>query len=121
MSKETKQKKDQELIIIEEFKKKSNYSIGYEFEKELANTLNDNGFIANIIACKQGDFGIDIIATYNQQTILIQAKNIEKPLGSPELQKIQSSFNCFETEVLEIIVYNSEKLTNSLTKNAKIW
>ncbi|CAG8801806.1 4842_t:CDS:2, partial [Dentiscutata erythropus] len=99
----------------------SNHLIGHEFENKLVKLLNENGLIANIISCKQGDFGVDIIATFNQQDIIIQVKNIEKAIGSPELQKIQSSFKHFGEEILGIIVYNSEKLSNPLTKSAKIW
>ncbi|CAG8739729.1 1919_t:CDS:2, partial [Dentiscutata erythropus] len=81
----------------------------HEFKNKLVKLLNENGLIANIIFCKQEDFGVDIV------------KNIKKAIGSPELQKIQSSFKCFGEEILGIIVYNSEKLSNPLMKSAKIW
>ncbi|CAG8791083.1 22657_t:CDS:1, partial [Dentiscutata erythropus] len=99
----------------------SNHLIDHEFENKLVKLLNENGLIANIISCKQEDFGVDIIATFNQQVIIIQVKNIEKAIGSSELQKIQLSFKRFGDEILGIIVYNSKKLSNPLMKSAKIW
>ncbi|CAG8669172.1 23641_t:CDS:2 [Gigaspora rosea] len=99
----------------------SNYTLGHDFETKLAKLLNENGLVANIITCKSGDYGIDIIATFNQQIILIQVKNIENSIGAPELQKIESSFKRFGEQIMGIIVYNSEKLKNPLTRNANIW
>ncbi|CAG8813095.1 29023_t:CDS:1, partial [Racocetra persica] len=50
---------------------------------------------ANIIACNSGDFGINIIATLNNQIFLIQYKNIAKSLGLQDLQKIELAFRRF--------------------------
>ncbi|CAG8549865.1 45050_t:CDS:2 [Gigaspora margarita] len=52
---------------------------------------------------------------------LSRSTNVEKSIGSPELQKIESAFGYFGKEILEIIVYNSEKLKNPLTKQANSW
>ncbi|CAG8837261.1 30680_t:CDS:1, partial [Gigaspora margarita] len=94
----------------------SNYNLDHKFENKFVKTLNKNGLIANIIECNSKDFGIDIIATYKDQIILIQYKNVEQPIYFLELQKIELSFKYFEKEIVKIIVYNSKKLKNSLTK-----
>ncbi|CAG8849400.1 27683_t:CDS:1, partial [Gigaspora margarita] len=88
----------------------SNYTLGHDFKNKLAKSLNENGLIANIISCNPSDYGVDIIASFNYQIVLIQYKNVKKSIGSPEFQKIESAFGCFGKEVLGIIVYNSEKL-----------
>ncbi|RIB08148.1 hypothetical protein C2G38_2212389 [Gigaspora rosea] len=108
--------KKQPTVVIE-----SNHTLGHDFENKLAKLLNENGLIANIISCNPGDYSVDIIASFNYQIILIQCKNVEKSIGSPELQKIESAFRRFGKEVLGIIVYNSEKLKNPLMKQANIW
>ncbi|CAG8850853.1 14424_t:CDS:1, partial [Gigaspora margarita] len=46
--------------------------------------------------------------------------NIEQPIHFPELQKIKSLFKHFGKEAVGIIVYNSKKLKNPLTKQTTI-
>ncbi|CAG8817561.1 34388_t:CDS:1, partial [Gigaspora margarita] len=99
----------------------SNHTLDYDFENKLAKSLNENRLITNIISCNPGDYGVDIIASFNHQIVLIQCKNVEKSIGSSKLQKIESAFGRFGKDVLEIIIYNSEKLKNSLTKQANSW
>ena len=43
----------------------SNHFVEHDFEKTLVQLLNDNGLVANLITCNQGDYDIDIIATFN--------------------------------------------------------
>ncbi|CAG8728334.1 30420_t:CDS:2 [Gigaspora margarita] len=95
--------------------------LSHDFENKLAKLLNKNRLIANIISCNPGNYSVNIIASFNHQIVLIQCKNVKKSIGSPELQKIESAFERFGKEVLGIIVYNSEKLKNPLTKQANSW
>ncbi|CAG8849612.1 35083_t:CDS:1, partial [Gigaspora margarita] len=99
----------------------SNYTLGHDFKNKLAKSLNENRLIANIISCNPGNYDVDRIASFNHQIVLIQYKNVEKSIGSPKFQKIKSAFGRFGKEVLGIIVYNSEKLKNPLTKQANSW
>ncbi|KAF0408297.1 hypothetical protein F8M41_008575 [Gigaspora margarita] len=55
--------------------KQTDYGTGHDFEEFIEELLNQNGIHAKVASYKQGDNGIDIIATFNKQIILIQCKN----------------------------------------------
>ncbi|RIB01216.1 hypothetical protein C2G38_2231530 [Gigaspora rosea] len=77
--------------------------------------------VANEIKVTQGDDGIDIIATYQNNIILIQCKNIESAISVKIIREFESSVSRYPNS-LGIIVYNSEKNKgNKLTPKAKIW
>ncbi|KAF0405064.1 Restriction endonuclease [Gigaspora margarita] len=106
---------------IEEIKPKSttNYRIGHDFEWKISKLLSKNGILSNVIPCRRGDKGIDIIATFNRRIVLIQCKNQANPINIDIIMKFQSAVHRFGDNVLSIIVYNSEKLNNFLTQQAK--
>ncbi|RIB18304.1 hypothetical protein C2G38_2036992 [Gigaspora rosea] len=106
---------------IEEIKPKSttNYRRGHDFEWKISKLLSKDGILSNVIPCRRGDKGIDIIATFNRRIILIQCKNQANPIGIDIIMKFQSAVHRFGDSVLSIIVYNSEKLNNPLTQDAK--
>ncbi|RIB23952.1 hypothetical protein C2G38_2032284 [Gigaspora rosea] len=104
--------------------KQTDYGTGHDFEEFIEELLNKNGIHANVTSYKQGDNGIDIFATFNKQIILIQCKNISKPIDANVLKHFQASVYRFGEPILSIIVYNSEKLKNynsPLTKGARLW
>ncbi|CAG8597243.1 3906_t:CDS:1, partial [Racocetra fulgida] len=64
------------------------------------------------------------MATFNKQLVIIQCKNVGKPIGINIIKNFQASVTRFAEGTLCIIVYNSKKLSNHryyLTKNAKSW
>ncbi|CAG8749570.1 16816_t:CDS:1, partial [Dentiscutata heterogama] len=83
---------------------------GHAFEHRIASLLNRNGIKAHVFPSEQGDNGIDIIATYNRQIILIQCKNTVKLLGVKILRDFQASVHRFGDAILSVVVYNSKKL-----------
>ncbi|RIB23954.1 hypothetical protein C2G38_2139484 [Gigaspora rosea] len=104
--------------------KQTDYGTGHNFEEFIEELLNQNGIHANVVSYKQGDNGIDIIATFNRQIILIQCKNTGKPIDANIIKNFQASVYRFGEPILSIIVYNSEKLKNyncPLTKSARLW
>ncbi|CAG8484862.1 11640_t:CDS:2 [Gigaspora rosea] len=104
--------------------KQTDYGTGHDFEEFIEELLNQNGIHANVVSYKQGDNGIDIIATFNRQIILIQCKNTGKPIDANIIKNFQASVYRFGEPILSIIVYNSEKLKNyncPLTKSARLW
>ncbi|RIB10505.1 hypothetical protein C2G38_2264532 [Gigaspora rosea] len=58
----------------------SNYKMGHDFEFIIRQKLNLSDIIANEVKVNQDDSGIDIIATYKNNFVLIQYKSIEKPI-----------------------------------------
>jgi hypothetical protein len=70
----------------------------------------------------QGDHGIDIIATYKKNTILIQCKKVEKAITVQIVKNFESSISRFSNP-LGIIVYEKEhiKSNNFITKTANSW
>ncbi|RIB06727.1 hypothetical protein C2G38_2046571 [Gigaspora rosea] len=111
MSKEEPKKK----III------TNYVSGHNFENIIRKVLNSYNILANEIKVTQGDDGIDIIATYQNNIALIQCKNIESAISIKIIREFESSVSRYPNS-LGIIIYNSEKNKgNKFTPKAKIW
>ncbi|RIB20339.1 hypothetical protein C2G38_2179579 [Gigaspora rosea] len=103
-------------------KQSTNYKDGHNFENRIVKLLSRNGIISNSFSCRQGDNGIDIIATLDQQQILIECKSHKNPIGIDIIKKFQSSISRFEKGTLSIIVYNSKKLKQRfLTGPAEDW
>jgi hypothetical protein len=70
----------------------------------------------------QGDGGIDIIATYKKNLILIQCKSVEKPIPVQMIRNFESSVLRFPSS-LGIIVCDSTKIKDEkyLTFKANSW
>ncbi|CAG8727725.1 18228_t:CDS:1, partial [Cetraspora pellucida] len=93
----------------------------HDFEKLIVKLLNNNGFVAQLVECRPGDFGSDIFVSYKKNLIIIQCKNQKSKIGIEVIQRIHSvSIGRFK-DSLGVIVYNSNKLKDPLTKDAKIW
>ncbi|CAG8548993.1 293_t:CDS:2 [Racocetra fulgida] len=111
---------EDELSVLEP--RDSNYQKGHQFETTISKILNDNGIRTNKICLRRGDGGLDIIATFKGQIIIIQCKNWERPIGVRDLRDFEASIDPFvENNVLFFMVYNSKKLNHPLTKEAKVW
>ncbi|CAG8820739.1 16244_t:CDS:1, partial [Gigaspora rosea] len=80
--------------------KQTDYGTGHDFEEFIEELLNKNGIHANVTSYKQGDNGIDIFATFNKQIILIQCKNISKPIDANVLKHFQASVYRFGEPIL---------------------
>ncbi|RIB09470.1 hypothetical protein C2G38_2208845 [Gigaspora rosea] len=78
----------------------SNHKIGHDFEFTIHQKLNLSDIIANEVKVNQGDDGIDIIATYKNNFVLIQCKSIEKPIAVQTLRNFESSIE--DTKYLTI-------------------
>ncbi|RIB17503.1 ribonuclease H-like domain-containing protein [Gigaspora rosea] len=105
-------------------KKISNYKIGHNFESIIRYKLNSSDMIvANEIKVTQGDGGIDLIATYKKNLVLIQCKSVEKPIAVQTVRNFESSIQRFPNSSLEIIVCDSCKIKDEkyLTSNASTW
>ncbi|CAG8635322.1 12558_t:CDS:2, partial [Racocetra fulgida] len=101
---------------------KSTKEIGNVFERQIEKLLNKHEIKAHIFPCRQGDGGIDIIATFKRRNILIQCKNVGSSIDVNKLKIFETSVSRFGKEVLSVIVYNSKKLKNNpLTTNAETW
>ncbi|CAG8726252.1 33772_t:CDS:1, partial [Racocetra persica] len=103
---------------------------GKDFELYIEKILDKNGIQVDGIKLRPGDNGIDFMATFNKQIVIIQCKNVRKPMGINIIKNFQASVSRFAEETLCVIVYNSKKLSNNskkrsnhhyLTKNAKSW
>ncbi|RIB06208.1 hypothetical protein C2G38_2217696 [Gigaspora rosea] len=105
-------------------KKISNYKIGYNFESIIRHKLNSSDMIvANEIKVTQGDCGIDLIATYKKNFVLIQYKSVEKPIAVQTVRNFESSIQRFPNLSLGIIVCDSGKIKDEkyLTFNTSAW
>ncbi|RIB10261.1 hypothetical protein C2G38_2206620 [Gigaspora rosea] len=103
---------DDRFVDKEETKKKiiiTNYASGHNFENIIRKFLNSYNILANEIKVTQGDDGIDIIATYQNNIVLIQCKNIESAISVKIIREFESSVSRYPNS-LGIIVYNSEKI-----------
>ncbi|RIB00602.1 hypothetical protein C2G38_2051525 [Gigaspora rosea] len=68
--------------------------MGHNFESIIRHKLNSNDMIvANEIKVTQGDGGIDLIATYKKNLVLIQCKSVKKPIAVQTVQNFESSIN----------------------------
>lgn len=60
---------------------------GHEFETWVANHLKNFGWTTKVTT-GSGDQGVDIIATYEGETVGIQCKRFKKPVGNKAVQEI---------------------------------
>lgn len=86
---------------------------GTSFEKYFGELLKTNGYKKVSITKKSGDYGADIIASYQHQLIAFQCKRYDKPVGVRGVQEAvaaQKYYGCRKA----VVVTN-----NSFTKNAR--
>ena len=98
--------------ISEEMKKVDGMK-GTSFEKYFGEVLKCNGYKKVSITKKSGDYGADIIASYQHRLIAFQCKRYDKPVGIKGVQEAaaaQKYYGCCKA----VVVTN-----NSFTKNAR--
>jgi len=89
---------------------------GFEFEKWVADRLNDNGWVAH--ATKgSGDQGVDVIATREDMTIGIQCKRYSGSVGNKAVQEVYAGVQHMGLE--RAVVVSNSKYTKSAIELAK--
>lgn len=89
---------------------------GFEFEKWVADRLNDNGWVAYATQ-GSGDQGVDVIATREDMTIGIQCKRYSGSVGNKAVQEIYAGAQHMGLE--RSVVVSNSKYTKSAIELAK--
>ena len=88
----------------------------YEYETFCAKLLSDNGWDSNVTQAS-GDQGIDIIATKNERTLVVQCKLYNSPVGNKAVQEIYSGKGYANAD--DAVVVTNNTFTPSARELAK--
>lgn len=113
----------------------SNKKIGEDFEKEILETLKNNGFWATKLKEKENGGPLDIVATKNNTFFSIEAKNIAKGTKFSksriepnqimtfkrlfEVGSDKYAYFAFKTEIGVFLLHSSDVVENS-NKNVEV-
>ena len=79
---------------------------GKEFELFTAAVLRGNGFIIEEMTKDTGDYGADIIVSFQDTRIAIQCKRYKKPVGVKAVQEVISAMKHYDCEEAIVITNN---------------
>lgn len=94
---------------------------GYEFESFTKILLEKNGFKDVSISKSSNDYGIDVIATKNDNTYAIQCKRYNKPVGIKAIQEAKSGCTYYNCDIPVVFTNNTfSKAAINLAKNNEV-
>lgn len=97
---------------------------GEDFEEYVKEILIRNGHKDVQLTKRSGDFGIDILSTYKDQTYAIQCKFYARPVGVAAIQQASSGcvyYDCDQAVVVTNNRFTSQAITLALTNDVELW
>lgn len=79
---------------------------GIEFENFVAAVLKGCGFTIEGMTKTSGDYGADIIVSFNETRIAVQCKRYSKPVGVKAVQEVISAMKHYDCEEAIVITNN---------------
>lgn len=90
---------------------------GIEFEEFIAAVLKGCGFVIEQMTSTSGDYGADIIVSFNEVRIAVQCKRYNYPVGVKAVQEVISAMKHYDCQ--EAIVVTNNYFTNQAEILAK--
>ncbi len=79
---------------------------GIEFEQFSAAVLRGCGFVIEEMTKTSGDYGADIIVSFQEKRIAVQCKRYQFPVGVKAIQEVISAMKHYECEEAMVITNN---------------
>jgi HJR/Mrr/RecB family endonuclease len=91
---------------------------GISFEKAIHDLFELRGYKCQLTK-KSGDYGVDVIATKNGESIGIQVKHYSNPVGVKAVQEVSSGARFYRTN-RAMVITNSTYTTNAVTLASRL-
>ena len=88
---------------------------GYEFEKFIAELLENLGYKEVLTTKESSDYGIDVVAVKDGIRYAIQCKNYSQSVGNNAIQEAYSGKNFYDCHVA-IVVTNNYYTSNAINQ-----
>jgi restriction system protein len=94
----------------------STHEIGYQFETECAEILQNNGWLVTRTK-SSGDQGVDLIANIESLTVALQCKKYSSPVGNKAVQEVYAGGSFMQCDFY--VVVSNTSFTNSAKQLAQ--